>query len=182
MIRNGQPRTSIRSRATDSGRRPRSLLLGVLFACIALAFGAYNAAVASVEKTGVDTSSAALESPVPNEAGSTASKAVAPSAEAADASAAGLGSRVPRQVAAAQAVAGSATGHVVVFETETTAMTVFADATACNNAPELAHTIMNFTDKDITLFADDRCGVELIDIRPGFGSHVAPDQSFTALD
>lgn len=74
-----------------------------------------------------------------------------------------------------------ATGQVVVFETETRALTAFNNPEDCNNAPALAHTIVNLTDKTITLFADDRCGTPLIELRPGFGSHVAPEQSFADI-
>lgn len=85
------------------------------------------------------------------------------------------------ETADAQApAAASPEGKVVVFETEFTEMTTFDNPEACNNAPELAHTIMNHTDKPITLYADDRCGVPLVDVKPGFGSHVAPGQSFAA--
>lgn len=84
------------------------------------------------------------------------------------------------ETADAQAPAAeSPEGKVVVFETETTALTTFDNPEDCNNAPELAHTITNHTDKPITLYADDRCGVPLVDVAPGFGSHVAPGQSFS---
>lgn len=80
--------------------------------------------------------------------------------------------------AGAQAPAPPA-GQIVIFETESTALSTGYDPQACNNAPALAHTITNHTDKPITLYADDRCGVPLVDVAPGFGSHVAPGQSFS---
>ena len=182
MIRNG--RSSIESRATDSGRKRKSLLLGAFTSGVALALGAFNIAVASVEPAGVDASPAALESRIGGQAAGAASNVAAPSGKTGgvDASARALGSRVPAQAVAAADDAARTTGQVVVFETETRGMTAFDDPRACNNAPDFAHTIMNFTNEDITLFADDRCGVELIDVRPGFGSHVAPGQSFAAVD
>lgn len=82
--------------------------------------------------------------------------------------------------AGAQAAAPPA-GQIVIFETEATALSTGYDPQACNNAPALAHTITNHTDKPITLFADDRCGVPLVDVAPGFGSHVAPGQSFADI-
>lgn len=171
-------RTRLPGGTTDAGRNPTIPLLGVVIACTALVAG-FNVASASVSTAGVEKSPVALEPQAPTQAASVPLLSTPDTAAPAGALESPLGSEV---VPAQDEVTGSATGQVVVFETETNAMTAFADPAACNNAPELAHTIMNFTDQDITLFADDRCGVELIDVRPGFGSHVAPGQSFAAID
>lgn len=185
MIRNQQRRTTTRSQATQCGRKPKGLLASALIACVALVVGAaFNVALASVKTADGEAPAAAPASHVPSQAASTARDVVKPLVETGDvaASAGALVSAVANQAAlTAGETAPPTIGQVVVFEIETRAMTAFDDPGACNNAPALAHTIMNFTSEDITLFADDRCGIELIDVRPGFGSHVAPGQSFAAI-
>ena len=80
------------------------------------------------------------------------------------------------------AVAQEVAERVIVFENEFTPLTAFDDIESCNNAPPLAHTIMNLTSRPITLYADDICGVPLVELGPNFGSHVAPGQSSSATD
>ena len=80
------------------------------------------------------------------------------------------------------AVAQELAERVIVFENELTPLTAFDDVESCNNAPPLAHTIMNLTSRPITLYLDDICGVPLVELQPNFGSHVAPGQSFRATD
>lgn len=72
------------------------------------------------------------------------------------------------------------TGQVVIFEHELTPLVAFGDPGACNNAPALAHTLVNLTDEPIVLYTDDRCGVPLVAVEPGHGSHVSPGQSFSS--
>lgn len=73
-----------------------------------------------------------------------------------------------------------ATGQVVIFQHELTPLVAFDDPAACNNAPALAHTLVNLTDETIILFTDDRCGVPLFIVKSGHGSHVSPGQSFSS--
>ena len=80
------------------------------------------------------------------------------------------------------AVAQQPAEQVIVFENELTPLTSFDDIESCNNAPPLAHTIMNLTTRPITLYQDPVCGVPLVELQPNFGSHVAPGQSFRAID
>lgn len=70
--------------------------------------------------------------------------------------------------------------QVVAFETEFVPLTAFDDLQQCNNAPRFAHTIVNLTSAPVVLYADDRCVTPLVEVKPGYGSHVAPGQSFSA--
>ncbi|MPZ65444.1 MAG: hypothetical protein GEU83_07965 [Pseudonocardiaceae bacterium] len=85
-----------------------------------------------------------------------------------------------KSVTASEAAPPSMTGQLVIFEHELAPLTSFNDPNRCNNAPPLAHLIVNLTDDDIVLYADDRCAVPLVTVKPGYGSHVAPGQSFSA--
>lgn len=68
MIRQEKPRTSVRSRASDSVRKRKRLVFGAFIACIALVASAFNVAAASVEASDVDAPAAALGSPAPGDA------------------------------------------------------------------------------------------------------------------
>lgn len=73
-------------------------------------------------------------------------------------------------------------GKITIFEHEVTQLSAFENPDLCHNAPALAHTIANLTDRKMVLFADERCGVPLAFLEAGSGSHVAPGQSFQAAD
>ena len=78
------------------------------------------------------------------------------------------------------AVTAASDGQVVIFEHELTELMHYDDPSACNNAPPLAHTLVNLTDHSVMLDADERRGQALFSAEPGFPAHVAPGQSFSA--
>ncbi|MDQ3786171.1 MAG: hypothetical protein M3422_02875 [Actinomycetota bacterium] len=76
--------------------------------------------------------------------------------------------------AAAPAAADPATGEIVVFSSEFTALTVVENPDGCHKLPFDAHVLANQTDKAVVVHGDPFCFTPGLTVAPGYGSHVMP--------
>lgn len=66
----------------------------------------------------------------------------------------------------------AATGQVVVFSVEVTALETYDNPKGCKSLPAGAHVLANLTDRDVTIYSDAACFAPLVTVGPGYGTHV----------
>jgi hypothetical protein len=77
--------------------------------------------------------------------------------------------------------ASASSGQVIVFQTEFTPLTTYANPEGCHRLPAAAHVLVNQSSAPVRIYADPLCLSPSATVAPGYGAHVSPSSgSFSA--